>query len=187
MIARAAFPFRKSAGKRSVMARFSRDRRGLAAIEFGLIASFLAFAALNMADLAIYSRDRLQVENAAAMGTQAAFNACPLAQVPATTNCPTLNSAVNTAVHSTGLGNAVSLASGYPSEGMYCVNSTGVLVYVSDVNSRPDDCTSVGSPSNTPSDYILVQVSFTYSPLFGFSAAYILGTTITRTSWVRMG
>src|SRR5438270_10752168 len=109
MNAHGLFPFRQAARGSALKTRFPRDCRGLAAIEFGLIASFLAFAALNMADLAIYSRDRLQVENAAAMGTQAAFNACPLAQVPATSNCPTLNSAVTTAVHSTGLANAVSL------------------------------------------------------------------------------
>jgi hypothetical protein len=70
---------------------------------------------------------------------------------------------------------------------MYCVNSSGQLQYVSDVYSRPDDCTSVGTPTNTPSDYVLVQVNYTYAPLFGFSAANLLSTTITKTAWVRLG
>lgn len=187
MIAKVLTPPQRSDRRKSLIARFSRDQRGIAAIEFGFIATFLAFAGLNVADLAIYERDRLQVENAAAMGTQAAFAACPLAAVPATINCPTMNSAVTTAVHSTGLGNSISLASGYPSEAMYCVNSSGVLVYVSDVYTRPNDCNSVGTPSNVPSDYVLVQVNYTYAPLFGFSASNILGTTVTRTAWVRMG
>jgi len=187
MIAKAPTPMHRSDRRQSLIARLARDRRGIAAIEFGFIASFLAFAGLNVADLAIYERDRLQVENAATMGAQAAFAACPLDAVPATNNCPTMNTAVTTSVHSTGLGNAVSLAAGYPSEGMYCVNSAGVLVYISDVYNRPNDCNSVGTPSNVPSDYILVRVNYTYTPLFGFSPTNILGTTITRTSWVRMG
>jgi Flp pilus assembly protein TadG len=168
-------------------ARFSRDRAGVAAIEFGFIATFLAFAGLNAADLAIYERDRLQVENAAQMGAQAAFVQCPLVDVPATINCPDMSSHVTTAVQSTGLGASVTLADGSPSEGMYCVNSSGQLQYVSDVYSRPDDCTSVGTPTNTPSDYVLVQVNYTYAPLFGFSAANLLSTTITKTAWVRLG
>jgi Flp pilus assembly protein TadG len=179
--------FRRFARVRSFTRQFSHDRAGLAAIEFGFIATFLCFAGLNAADLAIYERDRLQVENAAQMGAQAAFVTCPLDKVPATLDCPGMNAAVTTGVQSTGLGASVSLADGYPSEGMYCVNSAGVLVYVSDVNNRPNDCNSVGTPSNVPSDYILVRVNYTYAPLFGFSAANLLSTTITKTAWVRMG
>ena len=151
MTVQALNAFRRFARVRSFARQFSHDRAGLAAIEFGFIATFLAFAGLNAADLAIYERDRLQVENAAQMGAQAAFVQCPLVDVPATINCPTMNASVSNAVQSTGLGASVSLADGYPSEGMYCVDSTGVLVYVSDVYNRPNDCTNVGTPSNVPS------------------------------------
>jgi len=187
MALRALTEFCQFARARAFTARFRHDRAGVAAIEFGFIATFLCFAGLNAADLAIYERDRLQVENAAQMGAQAAFATCPLDMVPATLDCPGMNTAVTTAVQSTGLGASVSVASGYPSEGMYCVNSSGALVYVSDVNNRPNDCNSVGTPSNVPSDYLLVRVNYTYAPLFGFSAANLLGTTITKTAWVRMG
>jgi Flp pilus assembly protein TadG len=187
MIAKALNAFSRSAGSRRLIARLARDRRGLAAVEFAFIGTFGCFAALNMADIAIYTRDRMQVESAAQMGAQAAFATCDLTHVPATIDCPNMNAAVTTAVQSTGLGTAVTVASGYPSEGMYCVNSSGQLVYVSDVYSRPDDCTSVGTPSNTPSDYVLVQVNYTYSPLFTFSAASVFGTTISKTAWVRLG
>jgi hypothetical protein len=51
--------------------------------------------------------------------------------LPATKNCPTLNATILTAVHSTSLGSNVSLASGYPVEGYYCVNASGALQLVS--------------------------------------------------------
>ena len=171
-----------------IVRNLRRDNRGAAAMEFALIGSFVAIAALNMAELAIYSRDRLQVENATAMGAQAAFKTCDLNHLPATTNCPNLSSAVQTAVQSTQLGGRVSLQGGSPSEGYYCVNAAGSLVYVSDVSNRPADCSGVGMAANTPGDYILVQTSFTYAPLFpGITVAAIFGSTITRTAWMRLG
>jgi signal transduction histidine kinase len=41
------------------------------------------------------------------------------------------------------------------------------LQYVSDVSSKPADCTAAGMPSLQPGDYIQVQTTFTYVSLFG--------------------
>ena len=163
-----------------------RSHDGVAAIEFAMIGGFASISMLNAADVAIYARDRLEVENATEIGAQAAWKTCDSKHVPATVNCPGLNSAVTTAVQSTSLGTAVTLQSGSPSEGYYCVDSSGVLTRVSDVSSKPVDCTSAGTPSNSPGDYIKVQTTFTYAPLFPASVASAFAATITKTAWMRL-
>lgn len=173
---------------RRLFGRLLRDDRGVAAIELSLIVSFSVVGCLNVADLVVYARDRLEVENAAAMGAQAALKACDAQHVPATVDCPGLNAAITAAIQSTGLGTQISLASGYPSEGYYCVNSSGVLTYVSSVSSKPTDCTSAGTPNNFPGDYVEVETSFTYAPLFpGITVTNTFPGTITKNAWMRVG
>ena len=168
---------------------FSSDERGTSAIEFAFFASILSFAILNVADISIYLYKRMQVENATQMGAQAAWNACDPSQnqLPATTNCPSLTTAITNAIHSTSLSTAVSLQAGSPAEGYYCVNSSGQLQYVSSVSSKPADCTVAGVPSNMPGDYITVTASYAYAPIFnGVSVAAAFPTPIVRTSTMRL-
>jgi Flp pilus assembly protein TadG len=165
----------------------SRDVRGLATIEFGMIAGFLAFAVLNVADVSSFLFDELQVNEATQMGAQAAWAACDLNHVPATLKCPALNDAVSTAVQSTSLGNSVTLVAGFPSEGFYCVNAGGTLQYMADPSSPPNDCSAAGNGGVPPADYVEVQTTYTYTPIFGgASVASLLPATITSTSWVRL-
>jgi hypothetical protein len=99
-----------------------------------------------------------------------------------------MNGAITTAVQSTTLGTNVTVASGYPTEGYYCVNGSGVLTWVSDVNSPPNDCSGAGNAGTIPHDYVKVQTNYTYAPLFpGLSVGSTLPTAITATSWVRLG
>lgn len=179
---------RTRSGLLRVAGRFAHETRGLAAIEFGLIAVALGVSVLNTADIAMYLYDRQQVENATEMGAQAAFQTCDQNHIPATLNCSGLNSAVSAAVKTTSLGTAVTLQSGSPSEGYYCVNSNGALQYMSGVNSKPADCSNAGMPSNSPGDYIEVQTTYTYTPVFpGLSIAHFFTSPILRTSWMRLG
>lgn len=160
----------------------------MAAIEFALISGVLVLLILNLIDFASYFFDKMQVANAAEMGAQAAWNACDLQHIPATTSCPALNSAVTGAVQSTSLGTAVALQSGSPGEGYYCVNSSNVLQYMSSVSSKPSDCSGAGMPSNTPGDYIQVQTTYTWSPIIpGLSVAAALPAKITASAWFRLG
>jgi Flp pilus assembly protein TadG len=48
-----------------VARRLNADDRGVAAIEFCLVATFLTFSTLNVADISIYVYQRMEVENAA--------------------------------------------------------------------------------------------------------------------------
>jgi Flp pilus assembly protein TadG len=164
------------------------DQRGVAAIEFGFFAVFLSFALANVTDVSIYVYQRMQVENATQVAAQAALKTCS-SHLPATTNCSGLTTAVNNALGSTSLGTSVSLITGSPSEGYYCVNSSNALQFISSVSSsKPADCTAAGTPSLQPGDYIQVQTTFSYTPLFGsLSVASAFATPITSTAMLRLG
>ena len=151
---------------------------------------FLVVGVLNATDLGYYMYQRMEVENAAQAGAQAAWKTCydQSTMLPATTNCSGLNAAITTAIHSTSLGAAVTLASGYPAEGYYCVNSSNVLQSVGTTSSKPSDCSAAGSSTTAPGDYIQVQVNYNYSPLFGISVMSASGiTSISMTSWMLLG
>jgi Flp pilus assembly protein TadG len=182
------FLMRKSKKFSSLMRAFANESRGVAAIEFALIVPVLAAGIVNAADIAIYLIDRLQIENATEMGAQAAWQTCDLTHIPATTNCANLSSAVTAGIQRTTLGSHITLRSGSPSEGYYCVNSSGSLQYVSSVSNKPADCSAAGTPSNLPADYIKVDTTYSYAPLFpGLSVGGLFDTPITRTAWMRMG
>ena len=164
-----------------------RDRRGTSAIEFSIFAGIMSFAILNVADISIYIYQRMQVENATEMGAQAAWKTCDTSHLPATTKCSGLNAAVTRSVQSTSLGTRVQLQTGSPSEGYYCVNSSNQLQLMNGVSSaKPADCTAAGNAGFTPGDYIQIQTTFTYAPLFpnltvgGFFVTPITGTTLMR-------
>jgi Flp pilus assembly protein TadG len=163
------------------------DRRGVAAIEFGIFAVFLSLALANVADVSIYIYQRMQVENATEVAAQAALKTCAT-NLPATTNCPALLTAVQNALRSTSLGTAVALQTGSPTEGYYCVNTSNALQYVSDVSSKPADCTASGMPALQPGDYIQIQTTFAYQSLFpNLSVASAFPTPINRTAMMRLG
>ena len=173
---------------RQTVARFRNDQRGVAAIEFAILAGFLSVSTLNVADISIYVHERMEVENATQMGAQSAWKACDASHLPATRNCPGLDAAVSGAIQSTSLGSGVTLVSGSPSEGYYCMNASNALQLVSDVLDMPTDCTSAGMPGLLPADYIKVQTTFTFSPLFSsISIASMFPTVITKTAIMRMG
>ncbi|OKO71618.1 TadE/TadG family type IV pilus assembly protein [Bradyrhizobium sp. NAS96.2] len=164
------------------------DQRGVAAVEFGLFVIILALALANVTDVSFYIYQRMQVENATQAAGQAAWKSCDPSHLPATTNCPGLSTAMQNALQSTSLGTRVSMISGSPSEGYYCINSSNALQYVSDVTSKPADCSAAGMPTLQPGDYIVVQTTFTYTPLFpGLSIASGLPTPLTGTAMIRLG
>lgn len=172
---------------------FGADARGVAAIEFAITGLLLAIGLLNAVDVGYYAYRRMEVENAAEVGAQAAWKNCnnlSTTMLPATQNCPGLNTAITTAIRSTSLGTAVSLASGYPAEDYRCVNASNVLQSVGTVTSPPPNCAAAGNAAATPGDYLQVGVTYPYQSLFPghISVMSVSGvTSITKTSWMRMG
>ena len=170
------------------MARaFGSDRRGVAAVEFAVFAFFLFLAIVNVTDASIYIFQRMEAENATQGAAQAALTTCGLNQLPATTNCPGLATAIQNALGATSLGTRVALVSGSPSEGYYCVNSSSALQYMSGISSKPADCSAVGAPGVQPGDYIQITTSFGYAPLFpGLSIASTFATPVNTTTMMRL-
>jgi Flp pilus assembly protein TadG len=174
---------------RTWTAALGSDVRGTSAIEFSFFAGLLSLAALNITDISVYIYKRMELENATQMAVQAAFKACDPSNgyLPATTNCPALNTAVTSAIQGTSLGPLVQLQSGSPAEGYYCLNSAGSLQYVSSVSQKPSDCSAVGMATLQPEDYIKISTSYAYTPMFpGVSVAGAFTTPITKTAMIRL-
>jgi Flp pilus assembly protein TadG len=180
---------RTTASVSGKLRRFGAAARGVAGIEFAIIGPLLALGLVNAVDVGYYAYQRMEVENAAEVGGQAAWENCnnlKTTLLPATVNCPTLNATITTAIRSTSLGTAVSLASGYPAENYYCVNASNALILQGSVSSPPTNC----STGVAPGDYLQVGVTYPYKPLFPglISVMSVSGvTSITKTSWMRMG
>jgi Flp pilus assembly protein TadG len=173
---------------RKHLAALRSDSRGVAAIEFSLFAGLIGVSMLNVTDIAVYVYQRMQVEYATQAAVQAAWRTCDINQLPATNACSGLNDAVQSAVKSTSLGTRVSLQSGSPAEGYYCVTTSNTLQYMSGVNSKPTDCTAAGSPGLQPGDYITITTTFAYAPMFpGITVAGTFATPIVRTATMRLG
>jgi Flp pilus assembly protein TadG len=151
---------------------FGRATDGASAVEFVLCLSLLVYPLINVFDLGLYVYQRMQVENAAQMGVQAAYNTCSQAYPsPSFTNCgSTGTTAVTSATGTTSLPTAnLSVATG---EYLNNAKQTG-------------SGTLTATPPSATGDYVAVQVSYPYSPLFGL-ATVISASTIVRTHWMRM-
>jgi Flp pilus assembly protein TadG len=173
-----------------MLRRLGADKRGVAGLEFAIAAPLLIFCVMNAADMGYYMYSRMEVENAAQMGAQAAWNTCNSdGLLPATQNCPQLTSAVTAVTQRTTLGTAVAIASGYPTEGYYCANSANQFQYVGDVSSEPANCSAAGNANVGPGDYLNLKVAYTYKPMFpGITVISAMAKSpITATSWVRLG
>lgn len=167
--------------------KLGSDKSGVAAVEFALGTLFLCLGLLNVVDIGYYVYTRMEVENAAQMGSQAAWKTCndQTTMLPATVNCPGLNTAITTSIQSTTLGTAISLPSGSPSENYYCINMSNALQVVGSLASPPSDCTAAGNPALRPGDYLLVQVTYSYAPLFP-GVTVMRASTVNKTTWIRL-
>jgi Flp pilus assembly protein TadG len=175
-------------------AGFARAESGAAAVEFAMFALVLAPLILNLGDLGYYAYTRMEVENAAQAGAQAAWANCPPPSSPtaaaSSTNCPQLSNAVTSAVQSTGLGsnvtwsNSSTVWSGGAPNGVatYCpVSTTNQLVQ------QNSTCSATNSTGAAPGTYVMIQTSYTFTPLFkGATIASLFPSTITATTYQRL-
>lgn len=154
-----------------------------------LIVPGIAFILLNVADIAMYTYARMQVDLGAHEAVGAARVLCSTsAQLPAKQNCgSTLDSTMLSAAQSTSLSTRVTL--GASSEAYYCSDSSSVLQQVAAYNATPPaNCSgTITGSTAVPGDYISVTASYTFTPVFpGASIASALPTTISRIAWMRL-
>ncbi|KFG70790.1 TadE family protein [Microvirga sp. BSC39] len=159
----------------------------MAGTEFALVAGALCLIMLNAFDVANYIYKRMQVENAAQMGAQAAWKTCDPTKLPATKLCVGLGASVTAAAQGTSLGNGVTLPPGFLSEGYFCLDVSGALKPVGTLDARPVDCSATAMPHLQPGNYISVSVTYSYKPVFAdLTVARFFGTTIQSTSYMRL-
>jgi len=177
-------------------AGFLSDRGGAAAAEMALWLTVMILPVMNVVDIGFYVFKRMQVELAAQSAIQAIRQQCYDSYTPITQSCSNLTAVATTAAQSTLLSSGVTLASGYPAEGYYCVNGSNALVLVGSSGTvgspptkpNPYDCSGViGGSTSAPSVYARVGVTYTYTPPFaGITLASLLPSPIVRTAWLRV-
>lgn len=158
----------------AIKAYLRRDS-GAAATELAIWLSVLTLPFLNVIDFGLYLYQRIQVENAAQLSVQAAWQAWPsctgsISSTPTATTCTALIDAAQQAGHSTNLGVNVTIPT--PTVGKFCVVSGALSA----------DC-------DPPATAIYVQIAATkaYAPLFGaVSIGSQFGSSIARTAWMRV-
>ena len=163
-----------------------RNHDGNTMIEFALIAPVLVLLIMNILDFTMIVWDQMETDYSAQMAAQAAYKTCSTGTLPAKSNCAGLTTAITTAIQSTSLGNAVSQAAGSPSETYYCVSGT-TLQSVGSYSSPPSpfDCSAAGNAGVTPGDYIEVDVTYAYSPIFT-GLSLVSAQTLTAKSMQRL-
>lgn len=177
------------------LGRYRRDQTGAAAVEFALVLTLLTVPVLNVVDLAMYAWARMQVDNAAQMGAQAAWTTCAATtNHPATpnsyANCTGMPAAVTQAVQSTSLGANVTWSA--TAEGYYCILPGGTLKFVvAATGNPPSDCSKSGIgglSTDKPGDYVQITAQANFSPIFpAVSIASALTSPIVRQAWTRLG
>jgi Flp pilus assembly protein TadG len=151
------------------VAAINPDQRATSAIEFAIFVPLLVIGLLNTVEVSRYYYQAMEVENAAQMGAQAAWKTCNKnSLLPAMKYCAGLVTAVQAAVQSTSLGTNIALQAGFPSEAYFCLDNVNALKSVGDVTKviKPIDCSAVGMATLKPADYVQINTTFTYVPLF---------------------
>jgi hypothetical protein len=177
--------------RRTLLRRLGCDRRGTSAVEFGLIGSIFAVLLLNVVDFSMLIWSRMQVDYAAAVGAQAAYNICSPGPMPAMSNCQTMPAVVAAAIQSTSLGTGVQLdtSPNRPglSEGYYCTIGTD-LRFVGDTSAqKPPNCLPDNpDPTATPGDYVIVNVKYQFTPLFSGLSFVVSGQQVMAMAMQRL-
>jgi Flp pilus assembly protein TadG len=180
-------------------ARYLADTGGAAAVEFAMTLSFLVVPVMALIDIGTYTYTKMQVEHAAQVGAQYVWATCNTpSRLPVTRYCPITDANVLAAAQAgTQLGSTITASSsGYVLREFYaCLNTSTntpsiqnsgtTYTFSNPIGAEASSCSS--PTSGSPMDYVVITVNSTYRPVFGsLSVANLLGTTLTKTSQIRV-
>ena len=174
--------------------RYLRDTTGAAAVEFALTLALLMVPTMAVIDIGSYTYTKMQVDHAAQVGAQYVWATCNTpSKLPVTKYCPITDANVLSAAQSaTQLRSAVTApASGTVLTEYYACLTSGAIVN-QDTSQTYTMSNPIGPEASTcssghPMDYVTVTVNSTYNPVFGgISVASLLGTSLTKTSTIRV-
>jgi Flp pilus assembly protein TadG len=137
---------------------WTADRRGVAAVEFAIIAPVLLLLLGGIADFGLVMIGRSQLANGIAQGVQYALLIGPSVSSSA------VNTVVQTGAARAGITATISVQVTGPA--CYCVSGTpAALGTTSTAMSANYTCTNTCANSTTPSAFIIITASYTYASL----------------------
>jgi len=176
-------------------AKFAKDRKGSAAVEFVLWLALLIVPVLSIVDIGAYVFQKMQLQIASQAAVQFIWHTCDpnLGGVPAFQKCSALTLAdITTSAQSTTLGTDITVTA--VKEGGACTKASNTLTWVGTPSTAigtaptiPANCPSGTGSTTPPGDYVSATVSYPYKPIFkGLSVGSLLTTPITYTSLIRL-
>jgi Flp pilus assembly protein TadG len=170
---------------------FGRADLGAAAAEFAIVATLLVYMLVNVVDLGMYVYARMQVENAAQAAAEKVFVACESSTTTdVTSKCSGVAGVITTAAQQTSLGTSVTAQiASTPGEGWYCSNGSGGMTRSSTAitAAQPNCLLTVLLNVSAAGDYLPITATYTYTPVFpGATVTSIIGTSISKTVWIRV-
>jgi Flp pilus assembly protein TadG len=153
-------------------------RRGVAAVEFALVAPVLLMLLGGVADYGLLMNGKGQLANGIAQGVQYA-----LLQGPSVSGT-TVKTIVQSAVIRSGVTAAVTVTITGPT--CYCVSSYPVALSIPSASalSSSNTCTASGS-CTAPAPFLIISASYTYQPLMPFYSK-LASTTVSQTATARL-
>jgi Flp pilus assembly protein TadG len=157
---------------------FGSDRRGLAALEFALIAPVLLIILGGVSDFGLVMVGRSRLANGVAQGVQLALSTGPAATGAA------ISSAVRGGASRAGLAETVSVTVSGPA--CYCITGSPATLGTKSALSAGNTCTSTcPAPSTGPGAFVIITASYTYQPLMPLYSK-LTTPTVTQTTTARL-
>lgn len=153
---------------RRPLARLAADERGVALIEFALLAPVLALLCVGAIDFGLAFASQLQLASAVDMGAQYAFLTGVNVQAGA------VQAVVQKATSLTG----VSATIGYNSSACYCPTGAPPTL-------AAQTCGQPCADGSEPGKFLNISANYTYRPIFP-TYALIANPTLTQTVTVRL-
>jgi Flp pilus assembly protein TadG len=160
------------------MTPFRSDRRGLAALEFGLIAPVLLVILGGIADLGLATVGRSQLANGLAQGVQLALATGP------GISAASLRSFVQSGAARAGLTEPVTVTVSGPA--CYCVSGSPAAIGTGSPLSVTNTCTGIcAAPASGPGTFVVITATYTYQPIMPLYGM-VTGTTVSQTATARL-
>lgn len=159
--------------------RWATDRRGIAAVEFALVAPFLLILLGGAADFGLLVAGKSKLANGVAQGIQYAFATGPAVTIA------NLRAAVQSGAARSGVMETVTVSVTGPA--CYCVSgSPAALSATSTPLSATNTCTGTcPTGATSPGAYVQVAATYTYQPLMPFYSG-LVSTTVSETVTARL-
>lgn len=157
---------------------WTTDQRGIAAVEFALVAPFLLILLGGAADFGLLVAGKSKLANGVAQGIQYALSTGPSVTVA------NLRAAVQSGAARSGVTEAVTVSVTAPA--CYCVSGSPAVLAASTPLSAANTCTGTcPTGAMPPGAYVQVAATYIYQPLMPFYSG-LASTTVSEAVTARL-